>query len=110
MLISGTNLLLRCLKQPSETRPSINNTRAFKHKKTQAPVGKSPIKSEVANTAPKSNAGFYGLGQNSPSDGSEVAQQGVKDSKVLAAMEAVPRHLFIEPDYLVKPMLMPPYR
>lgn len=26
-----------------------------------------------------------------------VARQGVKDSKVLAAMEAVPRHLFMEP-------------
>ncbi|GGI54512.1 protein-L-isoaspartate(D-aspartate) O-methyltransferase [Oxalicibacterium solurbis] len=26
-----------------------------------------------------------------------VAQQGVKDAKVLAAMDAVPRHLFIEP-------------
>ena len=26
-----------------------------------------------------------------------VAKQGVKDSKVLAAMEAVPRHLFMEP-------------
>ncbi|MGH8808894.1 MAG: protein-L-isoaspartate O-methyltransferase family protein, partial [Noviherbaspirillum sp.] len=26
-----------------------------------------------------------------------VAKQGVKDAKVLAAMEAVPRHLFIEP-------------
>jgi protein-L-isoaspartate(D-aspartate) O-methyltransferase len=26
-----------------------------------------------------------------------LAQQGIKDSKVLAAMEAVPRHMFIEP-------------
>lgn len=28
---------------------------------------------------------------------SRVARQGVKDAKVLAAMEAVPRHLFVEP-------------
>src|SRR3546814_15892668 len=26
-----------------------------------------------------------------------VAKQGVRDSKVLAALEAVPRHLFVEP-------------
>ena len=91
--------------KPAVAMPQTAVRNAAKHQqhaslqtqKTQAPVGKSPIKSEVVNTAPKSNAGFMVSDKIRQAMVARVAQQGVKDSKVLAAMEAVPRHLFIEP-------------
>ncbi len=91
--------------KPAVAMPQTAVRNAAKHQqhaslqtqKTQVPLVKPPLKPEVVNAAPKSNAGFMVSDKIRQAMVARVAQQGVKDSKVLAAMEAVPRHLFIEP-------------
>lgn len=91
--------------KPAVAMPQTAVRNAAKHQqhaslqtqKTQTPVVKQAIKSESTPAASKSNAGFMVSDKIRQAMVARVAQQGVKDSKVLAAMEAVPRHLFIEP-------------
>lgn len=66
--------------------------------------GRNPVATEsAAGTAGRSGSASPALQRPLVSDAirmamvTRVAKQGVKDAKVLAAMEAVPRHQFVEP-------------
>jgi len=73
--------------QPTNT-PQVNTPRPSLVSSTQPKS--SPIPQRPVNSPLVSDAVRKAMIQR-------LAQQGIKDTKVLAAMEAVPRHMFIEP-------------
>lgn len=62
----------------------------------QAPARVTPAASGAAARAPERASPMVSEAVRKAMVG-RIARQGVKDSQVLAAMEAVPRHLFLEP-------------
>ncbi|KAF3998847.1 protein-L-isoaspartate(D-aspartate) O-methyltransferase [Glaciimonas immobilis] len=95
----------------SAKSPSTNNPYIPAPKKPQgfnpAPSAVSAGKSSPAKSLPVTNLGSRHLTEDRPtplvSEGvrkamvARIAKQGVRDVSVLAAMEAVPRHMFVEP-------------
>lgn len=78
--------------QTATQNAAQNVARARKNEAPSAPVARTVQPTPVAtrSTALVSDAVRGAMV-------ARVAKQGVKDAKVLAAMEAVPRHLFVEP-------------
>lgn len=86
--------------------PQTATSNAAQHAKRAAAVSNPVVKPNASlKPAVQTSVSPPSSGRNAPlvSDAirkamtARVAQQGVKDAKVLAAMDAVPRHLFIEP-------------
>lgn len=77
--------------------PQTATLNASRHGKIQTPIARQqevPHK-VAASTAPRTTSLVSDAIRKAMT--ARVAKQGVTDSKVLAAMEAVPRHLFMEP-------------
>lgn len=85
--------------------PQTATSNAAQHAKRAAAVSHPAVKPNAPLKPAVQTAVSPSSGRSAPlvSDAirkamtARVAQQGVKDAKVLAAMDAVPRHLFIEP-------------
>lgn len=56
-----------------------------------------PMKNDASSVSPKTDSGILVSEKIRQAMVARIAQQGVKDVKVLGAMEAIPRHMFIEP-------------
>lgn len=93
-------------KSPNLAMPQTAVRNAAKHQqqnasgnlqRTTSSLPRSPARAETNQQKPKAESGFMVSEKIRQAMVARVAQQGVKDGKVLAAMEAVPRHLFIEP-------------
>ncbi|MES2538029.1 MAG: protein-L-isoaspartate(D-aspartate) O-methyltransferase [Pseudomonadota bacterium] len=73
-------------------RDSIrNNTRPVTHTAPPAPAAKPPLAPKTDRPVPMVSESVR------KAMVARVAKQGVRDNKVLAALEAVPRHLFLQP-------------